>query len=133
MSEFPRLTYSNTQVQRAGEALKGDLVWTHETTASVLEIFRIANNWRDSHAYPMRKLRYELLGQMRKQRVQGLTAARLKRMQSIRSKLRKLSVNLNQIQDLAGCRAILPAMKDVKALVESLRQDSLHAAARRSG
>jgi hypothetical protein len=50
----------------------------------VLKVFTIANNWRDSHAYPMRKFRYELTGQMRRQKLQGITVACLKRMASIR-------------------------------------------------
>jgi hypothetical protein len=114
------------QVLRAGEALAGDLPWTDETAEAVQEVFKIANNWRDSHAYPMRRMRYELLGQIRKLQLKGITAARLKRMQSIRSKLRKIRINLNQIQDLAGCRAILPTMKDVNLLIEALRQNSAH-------
>jgi hypothetical protein len=126
MSEFPNFEYSNKQVLRAGEALAGDLVWNDDTAEGIRQVFRIANNWRDSHALPMRRMRQDLIGLIRRHRVPGLTAARLKRMQSIRKKLRRLSVNLNQVQDLAGCRAILPQISDVDAVVSALRNASRH-------
>jgi Region found in RelA / SpoT proteins len=126
LSDFPRFEYSMRDVRRAGEALAGDLIWTDETADGIREIFRIANNWRDSHAFPMRKLRYELIGQIRRQQVSGQTVARLKRMPSIRRKLRNISANLNQIQDLAGCRAILPTINETNAVINGLRDGSAH-------
>jgi len=126
VAEFPRFEYSGTQVRRAGEALAGELVWTDEAAESIREIFKIANNWRDSHAYPMRKLRFELLGQMKSQKLKGITVARLKRMASIRRKLRNHTGKLHLIQDLAGCRAIVPAIGDVNALIGAMRQNSAH-------
>jgi hypothetical protein len=122
--DFPKFEYSNKQVLRAGEALGQTLIWTDETADAIREAFSIANNWRDSHAYPMRRMRYELMAHLRIQGVKGITAARLKRMASIRNKLRRLPVNLNQIQDLAGCRAILPSIADVNQLVIKLRRKS---------
>jgi ppGpp synthetase/RelA/SpoT-type nucleotidyltranferase len=113
-------------VRRAGEALAGDLIWTDESAESIRQVFRIANNFRDSHALPMRKVRYEISAQMRKNGLKGLTVARLKRMPSIRRKLRKISSNLNQIQDLAGCRAILPTIDDVNAMSAAMRENSAH-------
>jgi hypothetical protein len=77
---------------------------------------------RDSHVLPMRQIRSELIGQVRRSRARGQTAARLKRMPSIRRKLQKISVPLSSIQDLAGCRAILPTLKDVNAVIKGLRQ-----------
>jgi Region found in RelA / SpoT proteins len=126
VSNFPQFDYSMRDVRRAGDALRGDLIWNDETADSIREIFKIANNWRDSHAFPMRSLRYELIGQIRRQQFSGQTAARLKRMPSVRRKLRKISANLNQIQDLAGCRAILPSIKEVNAVVDGLRANSAH-------
>jgi hypothetical protein len=127
VAEFPRFEYSMRDVRRAGEALAGDLIWTDGTAESIRQVFRIANNYRDSHAYPMRKLRYELMGQIRTRKINGgLTVARLKRMPSVRRKLRAISANLNQIQDLAGCRAILPSMDDVNSLTEAMRERSSH-------
>jgi hypothetical protein len=46
--EFPRLEYTMGDVRRAGEALATDLIWTDETAETIRQVFRIANNWRDS-------------------------------------------------------------------------------------
>jgi hypothetical protein len=35
-------------VRRAGQALATDLIWTDETAETIRQVFRIANNWRDS-------------------------------------------------------------------------------------
>jgi hypothetical protein len=56
----------------------------------------------------------------------GITAARLKRMQAIRKKLKRINLHLNQIQDLGGCRAILDSMTDVRTLVQAVRDRSRH-------
>lgn len=121
VAAFAPLTFSMKQVLKAGEALKGDLVWSESTAPQVYEVFRIANNWRESHAYPMRSIRQEMIMRMRQNGLDGVTAARLKRMKSIRKKLRTISAKLNQIQDIGGCRVILPSITDVLAMVDTLR------------
>jgi ppGpp synthetase/RelA/SpoT-type nucleotidyltranferase len=127
MADFPRFEYSMGDVRRAGEALAGDLIWTDETAESIRQVFRIANNYRDSHAYPMHKVRSEVSGQIRLNKITGgFTVARLKRMPSVRRKLRKISTNLNQIQDLGGCRAVLPTIDDVNAMIGAMREFSAH-------
>lgn len=126
MADFPRFECSMRQVLRAGEALKGDLIWSEEKAEEFYEIFRIANNWRDSHAYPMRSLRHEIIARMRVLDVQGITAARLKRMRSIRKKLRTISATLNQIQDLGGCRVILTSIDEVNRLIEEMNNKQKH-------
>ncbi|SRR6266446_498571 len=126
--QFPKFNYSMKAVLRAGDVLRGAVVWPEDEAEreKVLETFRIANNWVDSHAYPMRKLRHELVGQAR--RYDGSTVARLKRMPSVRRKLRRLAGKLSQIQDLAGCRAILPSIGEVKAVITEMRFASTHGA-----
>lgn len=113
-------------VLRAGEALKGDLTWSDQTSADIEKIFQVANSWRDSHAYPMRSIRQSVVARTTSLGLQGLTVARLKRMRSIRRKLRTIPAKLNQIQDLGGCRVILPSIADVNLLVENLVQGVPH-------
>src|ERR1700693_904025 len=90
--EVPRFDYSMMDVQRAGEDLAGDVPWNNDREAEAARhVFSVANNWRDSHAYPMRKMRYELAGQLRKQKFKASPpVARLKRMPSIRRKLKTI-------------------------------------------
>jgi hypothetical protein len=126
MAAYPEFKYSMGQVRRAGEALKGTIHWDEERADEILEIFAIANSWRDSHAYPMNRLRQELVAKMRSGKLQGLTVARLKRMQSIRGKLARINANLHQIQDLGGCRAVLPSIADVRMLLASYEANAKH-------
>ena len=129
VANFPKLEYSIRDVRRAGEALKGDIPMNNEDDrASALQIFSIANSWRDSHSYPMRRVRAEIRGQLRSLKLMeyGVTAARLKRMPSIRKKLKIRPENLTQIQDLAGCRVIMPSMDDVRRVIEFNRGDCSH-------
>jgi hypothetical protein len=126
VADYPHFDYKMHDVKRAGEIIAGELRWSDESAPKIREAFYVANSWRDSHAYPMRSVRYSLLWYMRKRDLHGMTAARLKRMQAIRRKLRRIDLNLNQLQDLGGCRAILPSIADVQTLVGELRDNSRH-------
>ena len=128
MTQFPVLHYPKKEIVRAGKALKERMPYVPEHSeilANYLHVFRVAYDWRNSHAFPMRKIRYELGGRVR--RLGGFTAGRIKRMSSIRKKLRKTTNTLTQIQDLAGCRAILPTMTNAIDIVQYyLRGKSPH-------
>jgi Region found in RelA / SpoT proteins len=126
MSEFPRFQYSMNEVKRAGEALRGDIPWDETRRDELLRIFSVANNWMDTHLYPMVQLRHEVVGKIRKLKLEGITAARLKRMSSVRKKLRRLNTKLDQIQDLGGCRAVLRSIADAKKLFEFYQTASKH-------
>jgi ppGpp synthetase/RelA/SpoT-type nucleotidyltranferase len=95
-------------------------LWTQDREEEIRRAFAIANNWRDPHTYRTRSIRYSLLLHIRDQNLAGFTAACLKRMQAIRRKLRRMQqrghpLNLNQLQDLGGCRVIMNTMDDVRA------------------
>jgi hypothetical protein len=125
---FPRFDYTEEEVKQAGGVIAGTLAWTPETEPEIRQAFQVANNWRDAHAYPMRSVRSQLMYYIRARELTGITAARLKRMQAIRQKLRRpnFSVPLHKLQDLGGCRAILASISDVHSLVDTLRKESRH-------
>lgn len=124
VTDFPVLEFSNKRVLRAGEALRGNLVWMPETKDEIVDIFRVASSWRDSHAFPMRSIRGEVSTRMVQLGLDGITVARIKRMTSIRRKLRRLPYKLNQIQDLGGVRSILASMEQVHRLAKMLRAET---------
>lgn len=126
MAEFRNFNYSMRQVVQAGDALREELVWSEDHRDELLEIFTIANLWRESHLYPMYRMRHEMSGKMRRKKLAGIAAARLKRMPSIRKKLRRISSKLNQLQDLGGCRAILPSIADANSLLDAYRNGAKH-------
>ena len=119
MARYPILAYPKKEVVRVGDTLRRRI--PEDRPAEALHAFRVAYDWRNSHAYPMRKIRRELGGRVRKLHIEGIAAARMKRMSSIRKKLKKLPFNLTQIQDLGGCRAILPSIDNVRALIAAYR------------
>src|ERR1051325_9824262 len=115
MMELERQLYSKSQIADAGKLLASSIPATAMNEAEVLQAFRIAWNWRNSHILPMRRLRGELSKKAQLVNPSAVSAARPKRMKSIRAKLGGRS--LYDIQDIAGCRAILPTIADVRAVL----------------
>ncbi|MGI9370507.1 MAG: RelA/SpoT domain-containing protein [Ruegeria sp.] len=113
-------------VVRAGNALKERLEWNPENEVEIRRIFKIANSWRASHAFPMQRMRAELHGRMSTLKVKGLTAARLKQMTSIRGKLNLIKSNLRQLQDLGGCRAVVTSIEQARLLAYEIMENSPH-------
>lgn len=111
---------SKKQIVRAGKLLAGTITQIDD---EVREAFRIAHDWRREHIVPMHRLRGQLSARVRAMRCDGTTAARLKRMQSIRKKLSRTHHTLYQMQDLAGCRAIVGDMADVATLLKRYRAE----------
>jgi len=121
VSDFPVPQYSRTQVVKAGEALCKPMPWVEERADEYRAIFKIAYDWRSTHAYPMRKFRQDLRNRIKGLKRRGVTAARLKRMKSIRKKLERLNTTLAQIQDIGGCRAIVDTQETLDLLVAQYR------------
>jgi hypothetical protein len=128
VGDFPFLEFSNKEIGRAGNTIAGAIVWNRETESEIRHAFLVANNWRDSHAYPMASVRSQLIHYVHHLGIQGITAARLKRMQAIRRKLNRPNTNfkLNSLQDLGGCRVITMAISDIKTMVDVLVDRSRH-------
>lgn len=133
MTEYPRLAYSMKAVRKAGEQLAKPIQFGRDITVGqyvdALEIFSIANSWRDSHFLPMRSVRFSVGHHMRALRLKGDMASRPKRMASIRRKLRESITNLDTMNDIGGCRAIMADIKGVRSLLASIRDkfpDEIH-------
>ncbi len=80
----------------------------------------VINNWRSSHSYPLHVLTMTLRTRAKKVNGAAIIAQRLKRLHSITVKLsaeRNINMKLSQMQDLGGCRAIMPTVEDVEELV----------------
>jgi hypothetical protein len=127
MIEYTKPEYSKEIVRAAGRRLGQDLIWDEGSADEIRQLFRVANNWRDAHLYPMTRMRHQLIGSIKRSKVAGVkTAARLKRTISIRKKLAKRKLNLDRIQDLGGCRAIFPTMDGLDRSFELLRERLPH-------
>lgn len=114
-------------VRKAGQKLAGQLyLYSNGDYTEANEVFRIANSWRDSHFLPMRSAYLSLRFKMLQKDISGDVAARPKRMSSIRRKLRESSTKLDQMQDIAGVRAIIDDIAGVRALTASIQEKFPH-------
>lgn len=82
-----------------------------------VEAIDIVGNWRSSHAYPLHAIAMSLRTRVNRIDQGAPVVRRLKRLASIMPKLERL--NLTQIQDIGGCRAVLRDMRHLKK-VEAL-------------
>lgn len=110
--------YARETFNAAGSALIGK-----DTHGFGLEqSLEIINNWRASHAFPLNALHVTLRGRAKKVDASVLTAQRLKRLSSIEAKLRRFpDMKLTQMQDIAGCRAVVKDVAEVDKLVAAYR------------
>ncbi len=123
VSAYPRSEHSPEQVAAAGERIASELAITGgQVPDDVRDAFLVANNWRDAHAFPMRSIRASLRYYVRDNDFEAITAARLKRMQAIRRKLRRIRVKLHKLQDLGGCRVILATIAETRTLATILKE-----------
>lgn len=114
--KWTELQYSRGQVDRAGKTLVDNTIPPLER----MKIFDAINNWRSSHSYPLHLATKNLHKKAKRLNETFVTARRLKRLSSIIIKLkRNRNMKLTQMQDIGGCRAIMPSIEDVNRLVQS--------------
>lgn len=120
---------SKGAVRRASRVLRERHL---QPTEEVIEAFRVAHAWREAHLAPTRAFRSSIAAHTRSIAPEGFTAARLKRMRSIRRKLRQPGHNLVDVQDLGGCRAVLPDIASCTTLATRILERSIHTPRRRT-
>lgn len=104
---------SKKEINRAGLVIADD----KSTLRQIHEAQSLVDQFRAAHHWPMLTARVVLSNRAEKVSGDSLVVQRLKRMPSIIAKLKNgRVVNVATMQDLGGCRAILPSLDDVKAL-----------------
>ena len=113
--------HSRSQVNAAGALLIDPVAPSEE-----MEWARsVVNNWRAAHNLPLDALLRMLQGAIAGFGKDALVAQRLKRLQSIEGKLRRFSrMKLSQMQDIGGCRAVLPISDDVRTVCSDIYDES---------
>ena len=107
--KWKTVEYSRSQIIKAGKTIKKD----NATADEIKLATKVIDNWRASHAFPMHVI-YMHLRRMAKSNNSIIVAERLKRLDSIVGKLkREPTMSLWAIQDLGGCRVIVPSVDDV--------------------
>lgn len=106
--------YTDSEINQAGRAL----IDRKSKPLDIIQAIGIINNWRAAHAFPLNTMQVRLrdkAGQVG--RLKPSVAQRIKRLPAIESKLRRLkNVNLVDMQDIGGCRAVVLTNARVKKL-----------------
>ena len=113
--------YTRTKVDNAGHVLTKKEATPKETENALT----ILNNWRSSHGYSMNTFQARLRQKAKAIDNNSLVVQRLKRVPSIIKKLKReqtKTMTLSQMQDIAGCRAVLSDMERVNHLVDIYRK-----------
>lgn len=118
---WKKLSYSNKEITRAGHKL----VDPNVTEAERLQSVRIIENWRVAHAFPMNTFAVNLRRQVSD--IDGaIVAQRLKRLDTIRGKMARFpDMQLHRMQDIGGCRVIVPTVEDVYKVKERLEKSRI--------
>lgn len=109
--------YTKRQINDAGNTIRRD-----DATEDELDFAtKVIDNWRAAHAYPLHVIYMHLRG-MAASREDILVVERLKRLDSIIGKLkREEGMDLWRMQDLGGCRFIVPTVDEVFAFAEKYK------------
>ncbi len=113
--------HSRNQVDRAGDAARNAAAdgSTRDEDFGYLDVIA---NWRASHSYPLNTFQGLLRRHAAVVDPDAIVVQRLKRLESILGKLQRFSTTeLTQMQDIAGCRAVLCDLQAVGALRDRLR------------
>ena len=111
------LEYSKRQINDAGNTIKRDNATPEEINFAT----QVIDNWRAAHAYPLHVI-YMHLRRMAGSRKDIIVVERLKRLDSIIGKLkRETNMDLWRMQDLGGCRFIVPTVNEVFTFAEKYK------------
>ena len=101
--------YTRSQIVNAGKIIRKK----DQSTDEYRNAIDIVDNWRAAHAFPLHII-YVHLRRMCQNKDNVIVAERLKRLDSIIKKLvRESNMNLWTMQDLGGCRVIVPTIDNV--------------------
>ena len=108
--KWKTVEYSRSQIIKAGKTIKNDTALPQEINKAT----DIIDNWRAAHAFPMHVIYMHLRRMATSVNKNIIVAERLKRLNSIINKLkREQTMSLWAMQDLGGCRFIVPTVDDV--------------------
>jgi hypothetical protein len=118
MAQWTKPEYSRLAVKRAGGTILDDFATEDEWFNALITV----DNWRAAHSYPLHAVNMLLRNHAHKIDKKADVVRRLKRLRSIVAKLRTTNLNLVQMQDLGGCRAVAQTIDQVWAIARGLQR-----------
>ncbi len=127
---WAKVKFSKSKVDKAGKIL----IDKNSSERNINLALEVLNNWRASHSYPMHIFKKRLKSVSQKIDKKSLSVQRLKRVPSIIKKLKRVykgnkpTMKLSQMQDIAGCRAVISNVRLVNKLYNNyyLKGDIKH-------
>lgn len=111
--KWKEVEYSRSRIIKAGKIIRKP----DSTQEQIDEATKVIDNWRAAHAFPLHVIYIHLRGMASGKNI--VVAERLKRLDSIIGKLkREPTMSLWMMQDLGGCRFIVPVLDDVYSYAE---------------
>lgn len=113
--------FSKRQINEAGKTI----INPNATYDDFMNALSVIDNWRIAHAFPMNTFAVNLKRQVSD--IEGaLVVQRLKRLDTICGKMMRYpDMELYRMQDLGGCRVILPTIADVYRIKERLENSRI--------
>lgn len=110
--------HSLNQVDKAGKRISLPLAYKPDIQdmVSYNAAFETVNNWRASHQFPLNTFQVTLRNKARRICKDPIVSQRIKRLESIQRKLSQSTMQLSQMQDIGGCRVVLPDAKFIREL-----------------
>ena len=113
--------YTKKEINNAGAMIRDSAISEKDHNNAL----KVIDNCRSAHAYPLHVF-YMNLRAKSGSRKDILVAERLKRMESIVGKLkREGGMQLYRMQDLGGCRMVLPTLDEVYTYSEKFQQSRI--------
>jgi len=120
---FAKPEYPKDTVDLAGDSLIGKQEAYIVLNSNDLNMDDIINNWRLAHAHPLNTFQMALRRRSSIVDPGAVIAQRSKRRVSIKDKLtRKDDIKLSEMQDIAGCRAIVNSVEQVYEIVKGYKR-----------
>lgn len=113
--------YKKSEINEAGQKIALNTLSNEEKT----QYLKIIDNWRVAHAFPMNTFAINLKNQVAD--IPGaIVVQRLKRLDTIIGKIKRYpKMELYRMQDLGGCRVIVPTVEDVYLVKKRLRESRI--------
>lgn len=124
---WAQLKYKQNEVNRAGTILQTIAKRTLKEFDGVEfnHAIEVVDNFRAAHAFPLNTLQNNLRAHSKTVDEDSIIAQRLKRFSSIFAKLSRFkTMKLAEMQDIAGCRAIVHSVDDVEQVVSLYKDPS---------
>lgn len=87
------------------------------------DVLSVINNWRAAHNHVLNVFYVTMSSRAKKLDPNAVTAQRIKRLESILAKLnRQTSMNLQQMQDIGGCRSVLRTVGQVEEMLKNYQE-----------